>query len=127
MRQWAVDVLDEEDELREIVQLVGKDALPDDQQLTLDVARYLREAFLQQNAFNPVDMYSPPEKTYRILQAIQRYSDEAFAALDASVPIEEITAIEAAPDLNRIAATEEYEEFVDEVEAEIEAQLRELY
>src|SRR6056297_1549596 len=71
IRQWAVDVLDEEDELREIVQLVGKDALPDDQQLTLDVARYLREAFLQQNAFNPVDMYSPPEETYRILQAIQ--------------------------------------------------------
>ena len=56
-RQWAVDVLDEESELQEIVQLVGKDALPEDQQLTLEVARYLREAHLQQNAFHPVDTY----------------------------------------------------------------------
>ncbi len=82
VRQWAVDVLDEEDELQEIVQLVGKDALPEDQQLTLEVARYLREAWLQQNAFHDVDTYCDPKKTYRMLLAIKTFNDEAFDALE---------------------------------------------
>jgi V/A-type H+-transporting ATPase subunit A len=126
-RQWAVDVLDEEGELQEIVQLVGKDALPEDQQLTLEVARYLREGYLQQNAFIDVDMYCPPEKTYAILSTIQTYNDEAFDALDAGVPIEDITSIDAAPKLNRIATQEDWEEFVDELQADITEQLRSLY
>jgi len=128
-RQWAVDILDEEDELQEIVQLVGEDALPEDQQLTLEVARYIREAFLQQNALHDVDTNCPPEKTYLILGAIRTYSDEAFEALDAGVPVDEITDIDAAPRLNRIATTpdDEAEEFVEELEAEMTDQLRDLY
>src|SRR6056297_1246883 len=128
-RQWAVDVLDEEDELQEIVQLVGKDALPEDQQLTLEVARYIREAFLQQNALHDVDTNCPPEKTYLIMTAIRSYNDEAFEALDAGVPVDEITDIDAAPRLNRIATTpdDEAEEFVEELEADIKEQLRDLY
>ena len=127
VRQWAIDTLDEESELQEIVQLVGEDALPDDQQLTLEVARYLREAFLQQNALDDTDAYCSPEKTYLIMGAIKTYNDEAFAALDAGVPVEEITGIDAAPRLNRIGTTEEYEAFIDDVEDSIESQLREKY
>jgi len=127
MRQWAVDVLDEETELQEIVQLVGKDALPDDQQLTLEVARYLREAFLQQNAFHDVDSYCEPEKSYLILEATRTFHDEAFEALDAGVPVDEIQATDAAPRLNRIGTAEDYESFVSELEADITEQLRELY
>jgi V/A-type H+-transporting ATPase subunit A len=128
-RQWAIDTLDEEDELQEIVQLVGKDALPEDQQLTLEVARYLREAWLQQNALHDVDRYCPPEKTYRILQGIKTFSDEAFEALEAGVPVDEIQSIDAAPRLNRIGTTpdDEADEFVAEIEEEIKEQLRELY
>ncbi|WP_440006798.1 ATP synthase subunit A [Halomicrococcus sp. SG-WS-1] len=128
-RQWAVDVLDEEDELQEIVQLVGKDALPEDQQLTLEVARYIREAFLQQNALHDVDTNCPPEKTYLILKAIETYNDAAFEALDAGVPVEEITDIEAAPRLNRIATTpdDEADAFVADLEEDIKAELREKY
>ncbi len=74
IRQWAVDVLDEEAELQEIVQLVGKDALPEDQQLTLEVSRYIREAWLQQDAFNDTDTYCEPEKTYPGDQDVQRRS-----------------------------------------------------
>ena len=127
VRQWAIDTLDEESELQEIVQLVGEDALPDDQQLTLEVARYLREAFLQQNALDDTDAYCSPEKTYLLMGAIKTYNDEAFAALDAGVPVEEITGIDAAPRLNRIGTTEEYEAFIDDVEDSIESQLREKY
>ena len=129
LRQWAIDTLDEEDELQEIVQLVGKDALPEDQQLTLDVARYLREAYLQQNALHDVDRYSPPEKTYRILQAIKTFNDEAFEALEASVPVEEITSIDAPARLTRAGTTpdDEVDAFLEEVETAITEQLKELY
>jgi V/A-type H+-transporting ATPase subunit A len=126
-RQWAVDVLDEEQELQEIVQLVGKDALPEDQQLTLEVARYLREAWLQQNAFHDVDTYCEPEKTYRMLGAIKTFNDEAFKALEAGVPVEEIQDIDAAPRLNRMGTAEDYHEFIDELEENIAAQLQEKY
>ncbi|MCU4800463.1 ATP synthase subunit A [Halobacteria archaeon HArc-gm2] len=126
-RQWAIDVLDEEAELQEIVQLVGKDALPEDQQLTLEVARYLREAWLQQNGFHPVDTYCPPEKTYLLLGAIRAYNDAAFEALDAGVPVEEITDIDAAPRINRIGVQEDYDEFVDELVDDIESELQEMY
>jgi V/A-type H+-transporting ATPase subunit A len=126
-RQWAIDVLDEEAELQEVVQLVGKDALPEDQQLTLEVARYLREAWLQQNGFHPVDTYCEPAKTYRILGAIRTFNDAAFEALDAGVPVEEITDVEALPRLNRIGVEDEYDEFVDELEADINSQMEALY
>jgi V/A-type H+-transporting ATPase subunit A len=126
-RQWAVDTLDEEDELQEIVQLVGKDALPEDQQLTLEVARYLREAYLQQNAFHDVDTYCEPDKTFRMLGAIKTYNDEAFKALDAGVPVEEIVDTDAAPRLNRMGVAEDYDEFIDDVEEQIKTELREKY
>ncbi|ELZ01457.1 V-type ATP synthase subunit A [Natrialba chahannaoensis JCM 10990] len=127
VRQWAVDVLDEEDELQEIVQLVGKDALPEDQQLTLEVARYLREAWLQQNAFHDVDTYCDPKKTYRMLLAIKTFNDEAFDALEAGVPVEEITDVDASPRLNRMNTSDEWNEFIDELESELEEQIRSLY
>ncbi|AZH24291.1 ATP synthase subunit A [Haloplanus aerogenes] len=127
VRQWAVDVLDEEGELQEIVQLVGKDALPEDQQLTLEVARYIREAWLQQNAFHDVDTYCEPDKTYLILTTIKTFNDEAFDALEAGVPVEEITDIEALPRINRIGVQEEYEAYMDELKDDITEQVRELY
>ncbi|MFC7132558.1 MULTISPECIES: ATP synthase subunit A [Salinibaculum] len=128
-RQWAIDVLDEEGELQEIVQLVGKDALPEDQQLTLEVARFLKEAWLQQNALHDVDRYCPPEKTYLILGAIKTFNDEAFDALDAGVPVDEITEIDALPRLNRIGTTpdDEADAFVEELESDMTEQIRALY
>jgi V/A-type H+-transporting ATPase subunit A len=126
-RQWAVDTLDEEGELQEIVQLVGKDALPEDQQLTLEVARYLREAYLQQNAFHDVDRYCPPEKTFLMLTAIKTFNDEAFDALDAGVPVPEITSVDAAPKLNRMGTADDYEAFIADLKEELTTQIRDLY
>ena len=126
-RQWAVDILDEETELQEIVQLVGKDALPDDQQLTLEVARYLREAYLQQNAFHPTDTFCPPEKTYLILTTIETFHDEAFDALEAGVPVEDLVSTEAAPRINRIGVQEDYEAFIADLKTEITEEIRSLY
>jgi V/A-type H+-transporting ATPase subunit A len=74
-----------------------------------------------------VDRYCPPEKTSRMLQAIETFNDEAFRALEAGVPVEEIQSIDAAPRLNRMATAEEYEEFIAEVEEEITEELRGKY
>ncbi|MFB6292825.1 MAG: ATP synthase subunit A [Halonotius sp.] len=127
IRQWAIDVLDEEDELQEIVQLVGKDALPEDQQLTLEIARYLREGYLQQDAFHPTDTFCPPEKTYAILTAIKTYNDEAFDALDAGVPVEDLVSLDSTPRINRIGVQEDYEEYVEELKDDITEELRGMY
>ena len=127
VRQWAIDILSEESELQEIVQLVGQDALPEDQQLTLEVARYIREGFLQQNAFHDVDQYCEPGKTFQIWESIKTFHDEAFAALDAGVPIDEITDTDAAPRINRIATQDDWEAYTDELEEDLRSELRELY
>jgi len=127
LRQWAIDTLDEEGDLQEIVQLVGKDALPQDQQLTLEVARYIREGWLQQNAFHDVDRYCEPEKTYAMLDAIETFADEAFDALDAGVPVDEIQSVDAAPRLNRMATQDDWADYIEGLQADLTDQLRGLY
>jgi V/A-type H+-transporting ATPase subunit A len=93
------------------------------------VARFLKEAWLQQNALDEVDKDCPPEKTYMILGAIKTFHDEAFDALDAGVPVDEITGIDSLPQLNRMGTTpdDEAAAFIEELEADITEQLSSLY
>jgi V/A-type H+-transporting ATPase subunit A len=77
MRAVAMALLTEEDHLNQIVHLVGPDALPDEQRLILTTSRLLREGFLQQNALDPIDTYSSPEKQIKMLSLILRFHDRA--------------------------------------------------
>jgi len=70
LRRQAMEVLQEESSLQQLVQLVGPDALSEDQQWSLTGARLLREGFLQQNALHAVDAYSVPEKQFRLLRLL---------------------------------------------------------
>jgi V/A-type H+/Na+-transporting ATPase subunit A len=83
-------VLQKETELQEIVQLVGPDALPESEKIILEVARMLREDFLQQFAFDEVDAYCPPKKAYLILKAILAFYDAAVSALNRGVSLRQI-------------------------------------
>ena len=83
-------ILQEEDKLMEIVQLVGSDALPEKQQLMLEVARMFREFFLQQNAFHEVDTFSDLKKTHTLMKIILHYKKLAEAALDSGIRIQKI-------------------------------------
>ncbi len=77
----AMALLQEEAKLMEIVQLVGSDALPEDQKALLQIARMLREDYLQQFALDPVDGYCPPPKQYwmlRVLLAFHHELEHAF-------------------------------------------------
>jgi len=89
-RDRAMSILQKETELQEIVQLVGPDALPESEKLILEIARMLREDFLQQFAFDEVDAYCPPEKAYWILKTILAFNDAATSALNRGVALREI-------------------------------------
>ena len=82
LRNEAMTILQKESELNEIVQLVGPDALPDRDRLTLEAARMLREDFLQQNAYDDTDTYCSPDKQYNMLKTILQFNSASNAALD---------------------------------------------
>ena len=85
LRQKALEVLQKEAELQEIVQLVGVDALPEREKAILDVARMIREDYLQQSAYDDVDTYSSIQKQYRMLRAILQFGDDEQGAIEKGV------------------------------------------
>lgn len=93
MRRWALTLLKKEAELQEIVQLVGSDALPTEQQLLLEIASMLREFFLQQSAFHPVDTYSPMARQFAFLGRLKRFADLAERAVAKGTPLEKLTGL----------------------------------
>ena len=115
LRGEAMEILQKESELQEIVQLVGSDALPEDQQLTMEVARMLREIFLQQNAFHPVDTFCTMEHQYRLIKAILKYSDMANNALESGVPLEDIISVKSKDDLSKVKFEKELDKELDKV------------
>ncbi len=119
LRNWAMAVLQKESELQEIVQLVGSDALPEEEQITIEVARMLREVFLQQNAFDPVDTYCSLEKQFDIMKAIRLYADLAATAHTAGVMPAQILAIKAKNDLPQIKFTKDYKPELEKVLAQM--------
>jgi len=78
LREEAMKVLEIEAELMDIVKIVGKDALSENQKAILATGRLIREGFLQQNAFHEVDAYCPLEKQYRMLKTIMTFYHEAL-------------------------------------------------
>jgi V/A-type H+-transporting ATPase subunit A len=87
LRQEALAILSRENELQKIVQIIGPDALPDDQRLILHIAALIKEGFLQQNAMDDIDRYSTPEKEIRMLEILMRYRERAERLLKLGVPL----------------------------------------
>lgn len=112
----ATKLLQEEDELMEIVQLVGSDALPDKQQVLLEATRLIREYFLQQNAFHDVDTYSSLDKTHMLLETILQYHDEAMAALERGAPLDAILSVEARNEISNAKFDADYETILSDVQ-----------
>ena len=108
-------LLQVEAELQEIVQLVGSDALPVDQQLTLEVARMIREFFLQQNAFHDVDTYSDLKLQYNMAKAILSFQEESKKAIAGGAALEDVVNIPARTDLMRGRFESGYEDKIDEM------------
>ena len=127
-RNRAMHLLQEENELNEIVQLVGKDSLSPRDQLTLEIARMLREDFLQQNAFMDVDSYSSFDRQMRLLSLILHYEDLCRDAIGKGVTLASLFAIPARERLGwaKYAAAEEYAANYAKVSDEMDGEIADL-
>ena len=121
-----MSILQEEEKLMEIVQLVGSDALPERQQIVLQVARMAREILLQQNAFHEIDTYSELKKTYLIMKSILHFSKLANQALDRNVRVQQMLQVKSKDKLAEVKFTRDYEKFIGEVTKEMDREFDEL-
>ena len=124
-RIQSMALLQEESNLQEVVRLVGRDSLSETDQLKLEVAKSLREDFLQQNAFHEVDTYCSLPKQFKMLNLILGFYDEAKKALDAGVYLDEILKIESREGISRSKnisenELEKFDELFETVKADIE-------
>ena len=128
LRARAMQILNEEGHLDQIVKLVGPDALPDEQRVTLETARLLREAFLQQNALDEIDTYATPQKQMKMLDLILHFQERAEAiVLQGAI----INAIQQLPVLNSLirmknTVPNEQLERLDEIRNSLDEQFDQL-
>src|SRR2546426_710784 len=126
LRSWTQRTLQEEAELEEIVRLVGADALPPDQQLTLEVARMIREIFLQQNAYHAVDTFCPPERQFKLIAAIKKYSDLGQKAVKLDVPTKDVASLKSRELLTRVKYETEFDKELAKTLAQMDDEFKRL-
>ena len=126
LRAWTARTLQEEAELEEIVRLVGADALPPDQQLTLEVARMIREIFLQQNAYHAVDTFCPPERQFKLIAAIKKYSDLGQKAVKLDVPTKDVASLKSRELLTRVKYETEFDKELAKTLAQMDDEFKRL-
>ena len=124
----AMNLLQLESELEEIVKLVGYDSLSAPDRLSLEAARSIREDYLQQNAFDGVDTYTSLPKQYGMLKMVLHFYYEAKTALDAGVPVEKIFALPVREKIARMKYVEEenVKSYLDAATDELESSMKEL-
>jgi len=127
LQKDAMNILEKESELEEIVRLVGVDALSASDRLILLVARMLREDFLHQNAFHDIDTYSPIEKQYKMIKNIMYFYSQSQDSINTGADIKGVENMDV---LNRIArmryVKNEDLEKIDEIKQEIDSELKSL-
>ena len=113
LRARSFKLLQEDNELQEIVQLVGPDALPPAEQITLVAARLMKEDYLQQNAFHEVDAFCSPEKQATMLQNIFDMYDKMRELHNAGVELPQITDLDIFEKIGRM----KYEDKIENLKA----------
>jgi V/A-type H+-transporting ATPase subunit A len=126
VRAQVMELLQKEAELQDIVQLVGSDALPKDQQLLLEVARLIREAFLQQNAFHDVDTFAPMSKQYKMLKFILHFRDRANEAMEAGATLTQITDVKSRETFTRSKFEKDFDKMIDGINQKLAKELERL-
>jgi V/A-type H+-transporting ATPase subunit A len=101
-RKEAMKILQREAELKDIVQLVGEDALPDSERVLLEIGRILREDYLRQSAFDDIDAYSSLKKQSAMLSIILYFADAANSAVKRGVNVSSISKMKTRADISRM-------------------------
>ena len=124
-RERIANLLLQENNLMQIVKLIGSDVLPDDQKLTIEIARVIRVGFLQQNAFHAVDTYVPLEKQLKMMEAILYLYDKCAALVAKQVPVSRLLATGLFDELVQMKYTVPNDDFtkLDELQKAIDTKL----
>jgi V/A-type H+-transporting ATPase subunit A len=123
----AMSLLEQESELREIVRLVGAEALSPGDRLALETSRSIREDFLHQNAFHEVDTYTSMDKQYEILKTVLHFHKQALDAIEASVETEDIFKLSVREEIARAKYIPQDEmEKIPQIRDTIDKQMKQL-
>ena len=126
-RAEAMALLQEESNLQEIVRLVGKDTLSEVDQLKLEVAKSIREDYLQQNAFQEVDTFTSLDKQDKMLELVMKFYREAKRGIENGVYLSEMINLDVREDIARAKYIPEAEiSKLDEIAEKITATINEL-
>jgi len=125
----AMALLQKDQELREIVQLVGPDALPESERATLEAARTIKEDFLTQSALHEIDTYCPIGKTYRMLRLIIKFAKKMAEAVGMGVQVRRILEFSVLDNIARMKITpwDSYESTMDTIEKKMDSEFQSLY
>ncbi len=128
LRKEALEILQKESELQEIVQLVGYDALPEPEKGVLDTARSIREDYLQQSAYDDVDTYTSIRKQFLMLQTIIEFGKMEADAIKKGVPSGKIGQLESRKMISKIKWTKEdqVEQLVKETKSKMQQEFSNL-
>ncbi|MDI9619729.1 MAG: ATP synthase subunit A [Candidatus Nezhaarchaeota archaeon] len=128
LRREAMALLQKESELLEIVRLVGPDALPEADRATLEVTRMIREDYLMQHAYHPVDSYCSTEKMYLMLKTILYFNQKVKEAIAKGIPLVEILRLPVREDIARMKLVpyEKIREAAEEIKRKLDEQLESL-
>ncbi|MEM0083737.1 MAG: ATP synthase subunit A [Candidatus Nezhaarchaeales archaeon] len=128
LRKEVMAILQKEAELLEIVRLVGPDALPESDRATIEVARMIREDFLMQHAYHPVDTYCPIEKSYLMLKVILYFNRKVREAIASGVPLTRILRLPVREDIARmkIVPYDKIKDTAEDVMRKIDEQITSL-
>ena len=127
LRGEMMALLEKEAELQEIVQLVGQDALPESDRAFLEVARMIREDFLQQHAYHEIDSFCSKEKQYLMLKIIMKFYQEVNKAIASGIMASRTAAVKVKDEIARMKYTpnqdfaQRYEELIKAIESEFES------
>jgi V/A-type H+-transporting ATPase subunit A len=127
-RQEALELLQRESELQEIVQLIGYDALPEPEKGILDTARSIREDFLQQSAYDEVDTYSSIKKQYMMLSIILEFGKLEAEAIKKGISSSKVGSLEVRKQISMIKWTkeEEIDELINQIKINMKQQFDKL-
>ena len=128
VRQEALDLLKKEQRLEQIVRLIGPDALPDSERIVLVVAEMIKNGFLQQNAFDDIDVYSVPEKQILILSLIMEFYKKAQTLIKKGTPLVKINSLSVREEIIRIKTSIPNNELdkVNQIKSHLEEQFSSL-
>ena len=124
----SLTLLQKDQELREIVQLVGPDALPESERATLEAARMIKEDFLTQSALHEIDTYCPMGKTYRMLKIIINFAKKMTETVQMGVQVRRILELSILDNIARmkIAPWDSYNETMDTIEKKMDGEFQSL-